>query len=262
MFLAKLIKFPTILSLLSIFVLFLRIINLQKKHHNRALALPSETNYLQQEQSQKQSLEMQKHIPALGFDNLVAVRHYLSFVQYFGDKPARDTTGHSLVSDYFETIVNYDPWFTDAYIILSNANSVYAGNPEQTVALMNEVLRSISPEASPNTTLLWTSKGLDESLFLGDNQAAQKSYEMAAKWAAKTQSDRTTRTAKYRTQDIIERNLRMAHFLATNPDTREAQIRAWSMVLPNVKDKEHRQTIINKIETLKAEISSSKTETK
>ncbi len=254
MFVTKSIKFPTILSLTSIFILLLGIINLQKKHHDRIDTLSQETNYFQQEQSQKYSLEMQKHIPALGFDNLVADKHYLSFVQYFGDKAARDTTGHYLVSDYFETIVNYDPWFADAYIILSNANSVYAGNPEQTVALMNEVLRSISPETSPNATILWTSKGLDELLFLGDTQAAQKSYQTAAKWAAKSKSDRR--------QEIIDRHLRKARFLATNPDTREAQIRAWSMVLPNIKDAEHRLKIINKIETLKAEISSSKVEKK
>lgn len=248
MFCARLIKSKKILPVISIFIFLLAIINLQKKHYQQAIALPQETDYFQQEQSQKHSLEMQKHILTLGFDNLVADKHYLSFVQYFGDKLARDITGHSLVSDYFKIIVNYDPWFTDAYIILSSANSVYAGNPEQTIALMNEVLRSISPEVSPNATLLWTSKGLDELLFLGDNQAAQKSYEMAAKWAAKTKSDRT--------QDFIDRNLRMAHFLAKNPDTREAQIRAWSMVLPNIKDEEHRLKIIKKIDTLKAEISS------
>ncbi|MGF1541201.1 MAG: hypothetical protein ACFCU5_12245 [Pleurocapsa sp.] len=225
------------------------IFNLQKNHYNQASISDGTTNYFQQEQSQKQSLKMHKYIPALGFNNLVANQHYLSFVQYFGNKAARDTTGHSLVSDYFETIVNYDPWFTDAHIILSNANSVYAGNPEQTVALMNQVLQSISPEASTKTNVLWTSKGLDELLFLGDTQAAEKSYKMAAIWAQKTPGDRT--------QEIVTRNLQMAEFLATNPDTREAQIRAWSMVLPNIKDEAHRQRVINKIETLKAELSNS-----
>ena len=249
MFFVRLIKFPKLLPAISIFLVLLAIFNLQKRHHYRAIALNQKSNYFQQEESLKQSLEIEKQFPALGFDNLVADKHYLSFVQYFGDKPARDTTGHSLVSDYFETIVNYDPWFADAFVILSNANSVYAGNPKQTVALMNQVLRSISPDASPNTNLLWTSKGLDELLFLGDVQAARQSYQMAAKWALINQSDRP--------QDIIDRNLKMADFLATNPDIREAQIRAWSMVLPNIKDQAHRQRVITKIKVLRADLSKS-----
>lgn len=249
MFFVRLIKLPKLLPAISISLILLAIFNLQKRHHHSASALDRKSNYFQQEESLKQSLEMEKQIPALGFDNLVADKHYLSFVQYFGDKSARDTTGHSLVSDYFETIVNYDPRFADAFIILSNANSVYAGNPKQTVALMNQVLRSISPDASPNTNLLWTSKGLDELLFLGDVRAARRSYQMAAKWALINQSDRQ--------QDIIDRNLRMADFLATNPDTREAQIRAWSMVLPNIKDEAHRQRVIAKIKVLKADLSKS-----
>jgi hypothetical protein len=251
MFFARLINSPKILPIISIIFLLLTISNLQKSHYDRSTNSEVATNYFQQERVQKQSLQMQQSIPTLGFNNLLADRQYLSFVQYFGDRSARETTGHSLVSDYFETIVSYDPQFIDAYITLANANSVYAANPEQTVALMNQVLRSISPEASGEANLLWTSKGIDELIFLGDTKAAEKSYQMAAIWADKTKSDRT--------QNIIDRNLKMAQFLATNPDTREAQIRAWSMVLPNIKDEAHRQRVINKIETLKAQLSNSTT---
>ena len=39
--------------------------------------------------------------------------------------------------------------------------------------------------------MLWTSKGLDELLFMGDKEAAIESYKMAAQWAALAEGDRS-----------------------------------------------------------------------
>ena len=52
---------------------------------------------------------------------------------------------------------------------------MYTGNPEKTIALMEKVLESVNPE-SEQAAFLWTAKGLDELLFLGDKEAAIKSY--------------------------------------------------------------------------------------
>ena len=97
-----------------------------------------------------------------------------------------------------------------------------------------------------DTSLLWSAKGMDELLFLGDTKAAKYSYEMAAKWA-KNQSDNFN-------QNRAIKNLETALFLSSKPDTKAAQIMAWSSVLPNIKDEQRRQEIIAKIERLKTEL--------
>ena len=171
---------------------------------------------------------------------------YLDYIQYLGDKQARNQTGYSLIPSYFETIIQYDPQFTEAYLALSTANSLYAGKPEKTVALMERVLESIPPEISPQVSFLWTYKGLDELLYLGDTQAARKSYITAAKWASKR--------GDIIGKKIAKQNLKTANFLANNPDTTEAQILAWSMILPNLKDEQSRQVVIDKIQALKSEL--------
>lgn len=193
-------------------------------------------------------LKAQRQIPALDYDNLVANWTYLNFIQYFGDRAARERTGHSLITDYFETISTFDPRFTQAYLTLATANTIHAGKPEETVILMEKVLKSVAPQ-SPDGSLLWTAKGLDELLYLGDIKAAQNSYQTAANVASR-QGDRGA--------DLAKRYRNTAKFLAQNPDITEAQVLAWSMVLPNIKDAQHRQEIIAKIDELKAKLPSAK----
>lgn len=222
------------------------IVKLQNKQQQDIEPRNSYNDYLTREQSQKRLIKIQKNIPTLGFDNLIADWSFLSFIDYFGDKPARDEIGHSLVADYFDTISDRDPRFTQAHLTLSVANSMYAGQPTTTVALMERVLESVNPEIHADTSLLWTSKGMDELLFLGDTQAAQHSYEMAAKWS-KTQDDALN-------HNRAMKNLETALFLSSEPDTKQAQIMAWSTVLPNIKDEQHRQEIVAKINQLKVEL--------
>lgn len=238
-------KINKILPGLALFICLTGIVILQSKQYQESINQLNTPNYLQQEEEQQRLVNVQKQIPTLGFDNLVADWSYLNFVGYFGDKPARDMIGYKLVPDYFETISDRDPRFTQAYLRLAIANSIYAGNPEKTVALMEEVLQAVSPQ-SAQAALLWTSKGLDELLFLGDTKAAHNSYKMAIQWA-RLQGNNIDDT-------FIANNLKTALFLAGDPDTKEAQIMAWSTVLPNIKDHQKRQEIIEKINSFKAEI--------
>ncbi|BAU67307.1 hypothetical protein STA3757_47180 [Stanieria sp. NIES-3757] len=205
-------------------------------------------DYLQEEQNHQILLTFQKFFPAVGFDNLKADWIFLHFVQYFGDNPARDKIGYSLVPDYFETIVKYDPNFTQAYLTLSTANTIYAGKPQQTITLIEQVLNSIYPTTSSNNFLLWNVKGLDELLFIGDNQAARYSYQMAAQWA-------NLQDSKHE-KNLADRYLQTANFLATNPDNTEAQIAAWNIVLPNLRDAQNKQEVIDKIKVLETRLKS------
>jgi hypothetical protein len=231
-------------SIVILLTCLLGIITLQNNHRQKYQ--PQIPNYLQTEQKQQRALNFQKLLPNLGFNNLKADWIFLQFVQYFGDSQARDEIGYSLVPEYFSIILNYDPRFTDAYLTLSTANTIYAGKPKQTVNLMERVLQVIESKNPPDTTLLWTAKGSDELLFLGDNQAARFSYQRAAYSASLQNNEEGKITA--------ERHLTTAKFLATNPDTTASQIAAWKMVLPNLRDRASRAEVITKIQALETKL--------
>jgi hypothetical protein len=200
-------------------------------------------NYATEEQSLKFALNVQRKLPSFGFSNLIADWAFLKYVQYYGDGVARQVTGYSLIPDFFETMVSADPRFVEAYLSLSTANSIFAGRPDKTVPLMNRVLKAISPKTSPLAYYAWIYKGFDEILFLGDIKAAQKSYEMAAKWAkiagAETSAANTQATAR---------------FLASNPDPKTAQISAWTMILTTVPDLKTQEYASAKIKELGGQV--------
>ncbi len=243
--LAQLNLVKKVFSWLIICMCLVGIIKLQNKQQQN-FEQESQSHYLTQEQAQKRLVEIQKNIPSFGFDNLIADWSFLGFVNYFGDKPARDEIGHQLVADYFDTISRRDPRFIDAHLNLSVANSMYAGQPKKTIAFMERVLQAVEPEIHTETSLLWSAKGMDELLFFGDTEAAKHSYEMAAKWA-KSKEDNLN-------QNRARNNIKTARFLSGKPDTKQVQIRAWSSVLPNIKDEQRRQEIIAKINNLKIEL--------
>jgi tetratricopeptide (TPR) repeat protein len=233
---------------LSIFSFcFLGIVGLQSQQYKKTVSTVGLDNYLQKEKEQQRLIDLQKNLPSFGFDNLIADWTFLNFVQYFGDKPARDTIGYALVPEYFQAISDRDPRFSKAYLTLSSANSVYAGKPEETVVLMERVLQSISPETNEDIPILWSYKGMDELLFLGNTEAAKKSYERSVLFAQQQNTDLGDKLAIT--------NLKTALFLSSAPDTKKAQIAAWSMILPNIQNYRHRQEIIEKINRLEQEIS-------
>ena len=206
----------------------------------------TKTEYLKQEQTQQAGLELLKTLPAFGFNNLVASWIYLRFIQYFGNGEAREQTGYSLSPEYFEAIVNRDPRFVGAHLRLSPATSIFAGKPRKDIALIEQSLQSVSPKIAPEAYYLWIYKGVDEMLFLGDTEAAKHSYEMAANWAeASDDPDVQARAANAR---------QTAQFLAKNPDSKVAQIGAWTMVLSSATDAKTQQRAIDEIKALGGEI--------
>lgn len=197
-------------------------------------------------QSEKLRLNLLKQLPTFGFDNLVADWTFINFLQYFGDDEVRVKTGYTLSPKYFEVILGRDPRFLQAYLFLSTSTSMYAAMPERAIALMNKGLKSVSPTVPQNSYYIWRYKGIDELLFLGDAKAARQSFETAANWA-NTYSDEQSKQVAVISQ-------RTAEFLARNPQSKSAQISAWTMVFNNAVDDATRKRAISKIEALGGKI--------
>jgi len=222
------------------------IVSLQEKQIS-IITGERDENYFQQEEAERVLLGIQNKMPRFGFDNLFADWNYLQFIQYFGDTSARDETGYTLVPKYFELIVKDDPRFVQAMMILSTANTLYGVSPVTTVKLLNEAVSKIKPEDHPLSPYLWSYKGVDEMLFLGESQEAQKSYEMAAEWAL-----RTTDPDK---EAVAQRNRETAEFLATNPDSKKARVSAWMFILTGGINEETQQLAIKEIQSLGGKLS-------
>lgn len=236
-------KIKTFLSLMFLIFLGGGIFYLQNSYTNRYVEdRLNKVNYVQEAEKLKVSLTLQKKIPTFGFDNLLADWQYLQFIQYFGDTPAREKTDYSLVTDYFELISKYDPRFVDAYFILSTANSIYAGKPEKTVALLNKILPNISSTINPDALFLWIYKGVDEILFLGNIEEAKKSYAKSVELAL-ARGDEDGKI-------IAERSLETVKFLEGNPDSKKAQVSAWATVLNTAFDDQTREMAMDKIRSL------------
>jgi tetratricopeptide (TPR) repeat protein len=206
----------------------------------------SRAEYLQASTQEKASLAFMKKLPALGFDNLVADWAFLRFLQYFGDGKARQQTNYLLSPEYFEIIVDRDPLFLKPYLFLSTSTSLYAGKAQRTVALMNQGLKVLSPQINPDAYFVWLYKATDELLFLGNTQAAKNSYEQAIQWAKANGNPESQRIAAL--------TARTVQFLARNPDSKQAQVNAWLMVLSNAVDDKTHQDAINKIKSLGGQI--------
>lgn len=218
----------------------------QKQYDSQTIASQDNINYFQQEEILKTALDIQKKLPSFGFSNLIADWNFLQYIQYSGDREARQETGYPLVTDYFEIIVEKDPRFISGILSLSTDNSLFAGRPDRTVSLMNQVLNYISPENFPMGYYVWTYKAVDEILFLGDLKAAKNSYQKAAKWAS-LQKDPTWEIAVTRAKET-------AQFLATNPDSNKAQIYAWFDVLSAARDDKTKQRALQQVKALGAKI--------
>ncbi|MBE9065399.1 hypothetical protein IQ260_01895 [Leptolyngbya cf. ectocarpi LEGE 11479] len=180
--------------------------------------------------------------PALGFENLLADGVFLSFLQYFGDSEQRQEFGYGLAPIYFEGLIDRDPRFIEAYLYLSNTISLRLGRPDQAIALMEKGLASLTPTTPPRAYYIWRFKAIDELLFLGDGEAAKKSFEKAAEWARQSSDEEAPLIAEISSQT--------AQFLAENPVSRSAQISAWAQVLVSARDEETEQIATEKIEAL------------
>jgi hypothetical protein len=232
---------------LAVFVLCLTsIVLLQRDRLQLKSSQLTKAEYLRQEQTEKVSLNILSKIPVFGFKNLLSDLICLRFIQYFGDGEAREKIGYSLSPEYFAAIVERNPQFVESYLLLAPATSIFAGQPQKTVALIKQGLKSISPETSPLSYYLWIYKGVDEMLFLGDTKAAKQSYEMAAKWAETYNNPASQATAANARQT--------AQFLAKDPNSKIARIGAWTMVLSSAPDEKTQQRAISQIKALGGEI--------
>ena len=202
--------------------------------------------YLLESEREKANLLLIKHFPKFGFDNVIANWTFLRFLQYFGDQNARQKTGHALSPEYFEIFVNHNPKFIKPYHFMSPVVSLFAGRPDKSVKFTHQGLQSLSPETSPNAYMLWIFKASDELLFLGDNQAARQSYSQAAEWAQRNPDPEAQRIGGIAAKT--------AQFLATNPDSKNARISAWLMILHNAVDNEARQRSIAEIQSLGGQV--------
>jgi hypothetical protein len=190
----------------------------------------------------KTQLDILQKLPGLGFDNLLADWTYLQFLQYFGNDKVRMDKGYGLSPDYFEVIIPRDPYYSYFYLFLSGSSSLYAGQPDRTVALMNEGLSHMTPEVPEQGYLVWRYKGTDELLFLGDTAAAQASFQTAADWARQSDDPEA--------ETVAAISQRTADFLAANPVSKRAQVDAWGSVLVNSLNEGSRNLAIERIEAL------------
>jgi hypothetical protein len=206
-----------------------------------------EAIYVEEEKIIGTNLTVAQKMPKFGFDSLIADWAFLNFMQYFGDEPARKATGYKAAPNFFKVIVNRDPLFLQMYPYLSSSISLFSGQPQQTVTLLEQGAKAIPPQLQPEAYFLWQAKGTDELLFLGRNSAAQASYEKAAEWAS--------RSSDPQIQAIAERSRETARFLASNPDSRRARVAAWSNILTNAVDESTRQFAIRQIMVLGGNVS-------
>lgn len=219
---------------------------LQQDSLSKIETVRDKNTYQKEQEVFASAAKISKKIPNFGLNNLIADLTFLKFVGYFGDGEARKITGYSTVTDYFEDIVNRDPNFIQSHLVMSAANSLFAGRPDKTIDLINQALEKVDPQVPNYPFLLWTYKAADEILFLGDVKAAQHSHEMAAKWARLRQDDLGNEMAR--------RYDKTANYLASNPDSTEAQFGAWMSILHRTSNPKTQNYILNKLKELGAEI--------
>lgn len=231
------------LTFLSALVIAVVGIQLGKLDALKANARSLDTKSLQRESKIRSSqIEIWKKIPTFGFNNMAANLAFIDFVQYFGDREAREINGYGMGLDYFDIIVNKDPRFYYSYFFLSATGSIYTAQPERSVALMNQGFKSILPQVPERSYYLWRLKGIDELLFLGNPQAARQSMQKAVAWAKLDGNEEGNKVAAI-SQETVD-------FLANNPNSKEAQFSAWAMVLSSSVDMNAKKIAVRKMREL------------
>lgn len=237
------------LTIITITSCVLTVVPLQQASLKRLKAdakRPTAEQLTQQDQIEEQRLRLLTLAPSVGFNNLVADWTFLNFLQYFGDEEVRRQTNFALSPHYLNTVLHNDPHFWDAYLFLSSSTTLYAGQPDRTIEIMETYLPKISPKAPDRAYFIWRWKATDELLFLGNPKAAQESYQTAAQWAA-----------EYDTEEgraVAATSAKTAQFLTTNPDSRVVQVSAWMGVYGNAFDQETRQLAIDNIRALGGDV--------
>lgn len=166
----------------------------------------------------------------------------MQFLQYFGDDERRSVSGYEQSPEYLATVLEYDPYYRFFYLFLSESTTFYAGMPDKTVALMEEGLTHLKDNRPSDAYYVWRYKGSDELLFLEKGKAAQRSFEMAAKWAEES-NDVNSELMTSLSKQTVE-------FLASDPDSTRAKIGAWGSILMTSLSQDTRIRAINNIQEL------------
>ena len=101
----------------------------------------------------------------------------------------------------------------------------------------------------PKYYYVWRYKGVDQFLFLGNIKAAERSFLTAAKRASLYNvfyPDPVSEQMALSSQGTAE-------FIAKNPYSKAAQIRAWMMILGHAPDDKTKRIAIQKIQSLGGE---------
>jgi hypothetical protein len=232
--------FLGVMSALVICALGLQQGALKKLRSDRQVMTPAQIELDVREKTNR--IALLKKMPSFGFNNLIADGLMIDFIQYFGDAEARKATGYGIGLDYFDLIIEKDPKFFLAYFFMSVTGTVYSGQPEKSVAIMDRGFKSLTPRAPEDSYYLWRLKGTDELLFLGNAPAASKSMLTAADWAQQIGTPESQRVANL--------SAATAKFLARNPKSKLAQFAAWAMVIDNGVDINAKKIAVQKIREL------------
>ncbi|MEN9216602.1 MAG: hypothetical protein Q6K90_04675 [Gloeomargarita sp. HHBFW_bins_162] len=205
-------------------VTFAGVVGLQMQRQT-FLATQQQNNlplWRQQEAITQTQLRLWRNMPGFGFNNMVANFWFIQFNIYFGDDEARTALGYGLVPDFFEVILGQDPRFIRAYLILSTTGSLYAGEPERSIQIADRAMQKLTPQV-PGSYYPWLYRGTDEMLFLGDGEAAIRSFETAAAWARRWQTPES--------EAAVRRATTSAELLRENPDSHVAKVIGWLSIL-------------------------------
>ena len=233
------------LALSVIIVLFASIFQLQTARLQQVKSSEenNQNQKLEQEDLAKAAqLRSIKEVPSLGFQNIIADWTFLNFLQYFGDDVARESVGYQVSPSFFEVIINRDPFFFLPYVFLSSSTSLYAAQPQTTVALIEQGLTHMTPQTPLEAAVVWRYKAVDELLFLGKPETAKQSYETAAEWAEQSPDPAVQATAAASRQT--------AQFIAENPDSRRTLIAGWSQILGQAIDENTFNLAVQQVEAL------------
>ncbi|OJJ26604.1 hypothetical protein BI308_05805 [Roseofilum reptotaenium AO1-A] len=223
----------------------LAIFSVQLLKLNRLKVESTERSPQQRQQEVAQEaleLKLLQVLPNFGFDNLTANWSFVKFLIYFGDDPARDQTGYDLSTEYFKVTLTEDPRFIPAYFGLSASVSLYSGQPDISVSMMQQGLEQLSSQDPPRGYYAWRYMGVDQLLFLGEGEAARDSFTKAAEWASEYNDPES--------ETIMALSASTAEFLAENPNSKRAQFQAWGSVLINATDEKTRQRAITSMEAI------------
>lgn len=204
-----------------------------------------QNNYPNDEQTVEQ-LKILKNTPSFGFRNSIANWSFLNFLQYFGDEDARNISDYSISPNYLSAVLSHDPYYKDFYLFLSESTTFYAGMPDKTVELMAEGLSYLNENKAADSYYIWRYKGSDELLFLNEADAARQSFEMAATWAEESSEENSEFMASLSRQT--------ASFLASDPDSTQAKIGAWSNILMTSRDEQTQARAVEGIRSLGGEL--------